>query len=384
MVRPLRSKLPLWVGLFAGVISLCNPIFAEQKTKLVHIPFEKAETELLSRFQQDLPRLERIADKVALYQVAATGNLPSDYSMSLRQHLEEILLTSRGLQLIDCANCQVSRLIKDSEGNLKYETFSEEPGRPAKVASEIGVEYLVYADLNYTPSDIQLRVRMIRPASGEVAWTNEYSTANIISDRQRIVGREYGIEQTQADGSVSHIVIGEIAFSFVFSPGVAWLPTIDQGYYGSSRAMYPSLDILIGEKYDNGHKRFGFLFGAITKAAEDDAYTKHLPWAIRIAPQFRYTFNPYNTSAARVSLITEVGGLISSQLATAYLLMGPEFQMVKRFSVALLPMFILPTSVKGQGVLVEDPDGTFRTEAPAGSQGRFGGFGVLLKGSMNW
>jgi hypothetical protein len=76
MVRPLRSKLPLWLGLFAGVISLCNPIFAEQKTKLVHIPFEKAETELLSRFQQDLPRLERIADKVALYQVSATGNLP--------------------------------------------------------------------------------------------------------------------------------------------------------------------------------------------------------------------------------------------------------------------------------------------------------------------
>jgi hypothetical protein len=95
---------------------------------------------------------------------------------------------------------RVSRLIKDSEGNLKYETFSEEPGRPAKVAAEIGVEYFVYADLNYTPSDIQLRVRMIRPASGEVAWTNEYSTANIISDRQRIVGREYGIEQAPALG----------------------------------------------------------------------------------------------------------------------------------------------------------------------------------------
>ena len=37
MVRPLRSKLPLWVGLFAGVVTLCNPIPAEQKTKLVHI-----------------------------------------------------------------------------------------------------------------------------------------------------------------------------------------------------------------------------------------------------------------------------------------------------------------------------------------------------------
>lgn len=354
----------------------------EERAKLIHMPFEKAETEVLSRFRQDLAVLEKSVNKIAVYQVAATGRLPSDYSQSLRQKIEEIILTSKQIQLIDCSKCQVSRLVKDDEGNLRYEAFSEEPGRPAKIASELGVDYLLYVDMNYTQSDLALRTRAVRVASGEVAWTNEYSAASTLQDRERIAAKEYGLEQTTGGDSVSHIIIGEIAFSVVLSPGIAWLPTIESNYY-SSRAMYPSVDFLIGEKYDNGHKRFGFLFGAIVKAAEDTAYEKQLPWAIRIAPQFRYTFNPYNTSSARVSILSELGGFVSDRLATAYISVGPEMMMVKRFSLALMPMFILPVSMGGDKVVVEKDDGTFDTTSSS-SADRFGGFGVLLKGSMNW
>jgi hypothetical protein len=349
----------------------------------LRISFEQAENEVLVRFRQDLPRIEALTTKLAIYEAKASGDLPANYSESFRNKLSRIVLTSNKLHLMDCSQCQVSRLIKDPEGQLRYEAFSEEPGRPAKVAAELKVSELLYADLQYNQSDLRLRVRLVTVPSQEVLWTAEYSTSDLIKDRGKLVEKEYDMESIGRGDSLSQVIVGEIAFSCVFSPGIIWVPTIDEGR-GSSRVFMPSVDLVIGEKYDSGHKRFGFLFGGAFNAADGStAGGKMLPWMLRIAPQYRYTFNPYNTSTIRYSIAGEIGGLISASLVTAYAAVGPEFQLVKRFSVSAMPMYILPTTVKGGTSITIAENGQVNNQAQP-DQGKFGGFGVIIKGSLNW
>jgi hypothetical protein len=355
--------------------------FSATEGKELHLSFDQAENEVLGRFQQDIPRIESITNKVAIYEVTVSGTLPDNYSDTLRSKLGRLILTSNRLRLIDCPQCQVARLVKDEKGELRYESTSEEKGRPGKMASEVGVKELLYAELNYSSSDVTLRIRVVSASDQEILWTGEYSTSGLVRDRGKLVNKEYNYEVLTNGDSLSQMIIGEIAFSMVFSPGVLWIPTIDEGS-GSQRLFYPSIDIVIGEKFDSGYKRFGFLFGAAANAAEGAGIGRALPFVIRVAPQFRYTFNPYNTSFARISIAGEMGGLISTGLATAYVGFGPEVTMVKRFSVSLTPMYMLPTTVKGGRILVAGEQGLTSQAQP--DQGKFGGFALLLKGSMNW
>lgn len=377
----MRSQLYMLVAIGLLTITVLAKAAAPQE-KALHITFDQAENEVLGMFRQDLPRLEGLTSKFSIFEVTATGTLPNNYIASLKSKLERVTLTSNKLRVIDCPQCQVSRLVKDAEGKLRYEVISEEPGRAGRLAKQIGVEDLLYADVNYTSSDLRLRVRLVKADNGELLFSREYSTADLVKRRDNLIKKEYGIEDVGQGDSLSRMLIGEIAFTVAFSPGTMLLPTIDDGK-GSSRMFYPSIDILIGEKFDGGHKRFGFLFGAAVNAAEQAEVGKLLPYAIRFAPQYRYTFNPYDTSFARYSILTEMGGLLSAGMVTAYAGFGPEVTIVRRFSLSLMPMYILPANVKGVQIVNATegkPDATVTTP----DQGRFGGFAILLKGTMNW
>lgn len=347
----------------------------------LRISFEKAENEVLALFARDLPKIEKVTTELAIYEVRASGQLPPDYTKGFRSKLERILLTSKVLRLKDCPSCDESRLIREEDGQLRYETHNSDPQRPYRIATQIGVGHLLYAELNYTPEDLQLRVRLVDTTLKQIQWTSEYSTADVVKTRERVVTGE--TEDTLAHGdSLSRVIIGEIAFTTVVAPGVLYLPSINSGA-GSSPLFYPAADLFIGEKYDRGRKRFGFLFGAAINMGKGSSTGKPLPFLIRIAPQFRYTFNPYNVSSARYSVSGELGALFSAGMVTAYVGIGPEITMMERFSVSLTPMYIIPASVAGALVLNQRPDGSFEN-VPGAEIGKFGGFAMMVKGNINW
>lgn len=365
-------------------VSLC--VFTAQAAvegdqKELHISFEQAENEVLMQFRQELPRLQAKTKKIAIYEVTATGALPPGFTDSFRNKLERVILNGQSVQIIHCPQCQTSRLVKDSEGKLRYESMSEEVGRVAKIASELGVQDVLYADVSSSAEDLNLKVRLVSASDQQIHWSGEYSTAQMVSQKQKLVQREFGTEEIGTGDSLNRMLIGEIAFTMALSPGIMMVPTIDEGR-GNERLFYPSVDLFIGEKFDQGHKRFGFLFGGAFSAIEGETAGKPAPYLIRVAPQFRYTFNPHNTTTARWSVVTEAGGMISSGLATFYASAGPEIMMVRRFSVSVMPMYILPTNVKG-GTRIVQQNGNTTTNA-GNDQGRFGGMGVLFKGTWTW
>jgi hypothetical protein len=240
----------------------------------------------------------------------------------------------------------------------------------------------LFAEIIYTPEDLRLRVRIVSYPDGEERWIREVSTAEVLGATEKV--RERGEESLDSDDSLSHVLLGEIAFTTVIGTGIAFLPSVNKGG-GSSGMLYPAVDLFIGEKYDRGRKRFGFLIGANVNMMQGDTLqgSSPLPFGIRIAPQFRYTFNPYNISSARWSLSGEVGGFLSSGLVTGYFGLGFEVAMMQRFSISVTPMYILPANVSSGTVQIQQPDGSFQ---PGGSNaiGTYGGFGTVAEVKINW
>ncbi len=349
----------------------------------LRVPFDKAENEVLELFNRDVPKLEDIAQDLAIYEVRASGRLPQDYRRNLRAKMERVLLNSKRLKLKPCSTCEEARVYRDEKGDVKYESSSSDLSRPAKVASEVGVGHLIYAEISYTPEDLQMRVRMVEASTGQLRWAQDYSTADVVKTRENI--SDSNSNQLGHGDSLSHVMIGEIAFTTVLSPGVGMFPVVDTGT-GSGMAAYPSFDLFIGEKFDRGRKVFGFLIGgAFTMGSSEGEKKggKPLPWALRLAPRFRYVFNPYNMSTARYSVAVEVGGFISAGLTTAYVGLGPEISMINRFSVSLTPVYIFPSTVTGTQVFNETNNGMFSSSGSKGD-GTFGGLGALVKASINW
>lgn len=356
-----------------------------EDSEWLRVPFEKAENEVLDLLKRDLSKLEDAAQEVSVYEIKTSGRLPQDYRRDLRAKIERTLLHSKRLKIKQCTACEQARVYRDEKGEVKYESSSTDLSRPAKLASEIGVDHFLYAEMSYTPEDLQLRVRLVEPTSGQIRWTKDYSTADVVKTRE-------GMNDADSDelghrDSLARVLLGEIAFTTVLSPGVGILPTIDNGS-GASMTAYPSFDLFIGEKFDRGRKVFGFLLGGTftignTGGMEENNGSKPLPWALRMAPRFRYVFNPYSMTTARFSIAGEVGGLISTGLATAYVGLGPEIAMINRFSVSLTPLYIFPGTVTGTQVFTQSPDGGF-SEAGAKASGKFGGAGILFKASINW
>jgi hypothetical protein len=143
----------------------------------------------------------------------------------------------------------------------------------------------------------------------------------------------------------------------------------------------PAADIVIGETFDHGYKRFGLeVSGAFNAGASPDT-GKPLPFALLIGPQYRYTFNPYNVSQAKYSLFGGAGGFISSGLTSGYISLGLEMTMIRKFSVSLAPMYIFPVSVNGPQILGQSPDGTIQNQ-PGAKIGNFGGVGIAARVNM--
>lgn len=348
----------------------------------LRVPFDKAENEVLELFQRDLPKLEDKAQEVAVFEAKASGRLPQDYRRNFRAKLERTLLTSKQLKIKQCQTCEQARVYRDEKGEVKYESSSSDLSRPAKIASEIGVDHFLYAEMSYTPEDLQMRVRMVDASTGQLRWAKDYSTADVVKTRESL--NDADPDELGHRDSLARVLIGEIAFTTVLSPGVGLLPTIDSGAGGGMTA-YPSFDLFIGEKFDRGRKVFGFLIGGAFTMGETNGGSggKPLPWALRLAPRFKYVFNPYNMTTARYAIAGEVGGFISTGLATAYVGFGPEMVMINRFSVSLTPLYILPGNVTGTQVFNEGANGGF-TSAGSSDSGKFGGLGFLMKASINW
>lgn len=348
----------------------------------LRVSFDQAENELMDLFQRDLPKVEEIAESLAIYEVRATGRLPQDYRRTVRNKLERVLIGSKKLSVKQCPACEESRVYRDEKGEVKYESFNSDTARPSKLASQIGVGHLIYTEVAYTPEDLQLRVRVVDATNGQLRFAKEYSTADVVKTRESFYETEAG-EIGHGD-ALGRVLIGEVAFTTVLSPGLSLLPTIDAGG-GSGMSPSPTVDLFLGEKFDRGRKVFGFLVGGTFTMGDTGGETSGAPlsWSLRIAPRFRYVFNPYTVTNPRWSVAAEAGAFISTGLATAYVGLGPEMAMVKRFSVSVTPIYIIPSTVKASENFVEGSNGSFSNSGSTGG-GKLGGPGVLMKASINW
>lgn len=348
----------------------------------MRVSFDQAENEVLALFQRDLPKIEELSKELTVYEARTSGKLPTDYRRNLRSKLERVLLTSKNLSVKQCMACEEARVYRDEHGDIKYESYSSDRSRPAKVASELGVPHLLYTEMAYTPEDLQLRVRLVDATTGRLLWTREYSTADVIKTREALRDADSG-DISHGD-ALGNVLIGEVAFTMVLSPGIGVLPTVDNGG-GSGMASYPSVDLFMGEKFDRGRKVFGFLLGGAFNMGGSGSSTGGTPlaWALRVAPRFRYVFNPYNVTTARYSIASELGAFIGTGVTTGYFGIGPEMAMVKRFSMSLTPIYILKGSVAQAANFTQGNDGHFNSSGDT-EAGKFGGLGVLMKASINW
>ncbi|MGZ3687702.1 MAG: hypothetical protein ACXVBW_05350 [Bdellovibrionota bacterium] len=333
----------------------------------------------MALFQRDLSKLEENVTALAIYEVKTTGRLPPAYHQSVKNKLERVLLTSKKLGLKDCRNCQEARLIKTEDGQVRYEAYSTDNVRMAKIANDIGAGTLLFAEESYTPEDLQLRVRAVSAESGKLEWSKEYSTADVTKTREGL--NDAGPDELGHRDALANVVIGEIAFTFELSPGMDFLPSIDGGG-GYSLTTMPALDLFIGEKFDRGRKAFGFLLGAALNPGIAPASGTPLTFIAKIAPQFRYCFNPTNVTTARWSLLSELGAMIAPGMATAYAGIGPEITMIRRFSIGVSPIYILPANVASSSNLTQGSDGSFTPSTS--SVGKFGGFGILTRVSVTF
>lgn len=348
----------------------------------VRVPFEKAENELLSLVKRDLPEIERKTAHLVLYEVQTNGPLPQDFSRTFRSKLEKVLLMGKTLKLKDCPSCDESRLIRSENGQLRFESRSADPGRITQTAAQLGVSVFAYAEVSFTPEDLQLRLKIVDTSKNEILWSRDYSTEEYLRDRDgrfRLDPDGPGDLVREGD-SLSHVMLGEIAFTMVLAPGAMLLPSIDRGE-GSESSFYPSVDLMIGERYNRGYNRFGFMFGGAINAVSGPSKPKGLAFLGRVGPNFRHTFNPYNVSSARYSMVSELGIAVGPGVTTPYLGIGAEIGMMKRFSVTLMPMYFLTADVASD--IAADVNGEIvMGRGPV--EGRFGGFAFLVKGNINW
>src|SRR5258708_3071922 len=103
------ARFFLWVLLGCLVSNLSMGAVSGPKSgdqQELHLSFDQAENEVLGMFQRDLPRLEALGQKLAIFEASVSGALPANYSSSLRNKLERIVLTSNKLRLVDCPQCQ--------------------------------------------------------------------------------------------------------------------------------------------------------------------------------------------------------------------------------------------------------------------------------------
>ncbi len=350
------------------------------------VPYEKVEDELLSILQKDLPKIEHYTTSLLVYEVRINENLPPHYQRNFRQKLERTLLFSNKLQVKQCLNCDEARLTKSGNGQLRFENYSSDTGRAKRISSEAGTDHVIYADLNYTPEDLILNIRLVRASTDHVLWSQQYSMAQVVRDRENL--NEQDPYELGHRDSLSHVILGETAFALSTSFGLNSMPGLDIGG-GSNRFMMPALDLFIGERFDRGRKLFGFVAGIMFNVGidEDDLKKKNIGkpigFAAKLGPKFTYIFNPYNISTMRFALATEAGALLGLGFVTPYIGMGPEFQMIRRFSFSLMPIYIFKTSVLSDEILKEINNGEVASEG-SDKAGTFGGLGLLFRLSMTW
>jgi len=335
----------------------------------LRVPYDKAEDELIALFHKDIAKLEDLTSTIAIFNVRTPDEFPGHHSNRLRAKLEKILLTSRKLKVKQCASCEEARF-----DPLEIKQL-------AQVARELNVDMLISSEVVYMPEDLQLRVRVLNPNNGQIAWLKEYSVADLTRSREQL-NDAMDDELSQRD-SLSRVVLGEIAFSMALSPGVMWVPNIDTGS-GRDLNGIPSVDLFIGERYDRGRRLFGFILGGAFNTSTPSTRARGTPLTMvgRVGPRFSYIFNPYNVSSAQFGLSTELGAMLGDSVTTGYLGFGPEIIMGKRFSLSLMPIFILPAKAKSPQIVVP-------AEAGGGVSGgddigKFGGFSLLMKFGMRW
>ncbi|MEK7691281.1 MAG: hypothetical protein AAB425_09690, partial [Bdellovibrionota bacterium] len=328
----------------------------------------------------DLGRVEGVAHDLTIYEIKASGQLPPTYQRDLRAKLERVLLTSSRIKVHECRGCDEARLLKNENGEILYESTSSDRDRVSKLVASSGATHFISAELGYSTEELSLRVKVTEATSGTLQWTKTYSASEIVA--QSDSNTDTGAGDLHATDGLSRALIGEIAFQTVISPGFFLTPSVASGG-SSSLVANPSLDIVLGEKYAGGHRAFGFLVGGVIGLGPSPKTGTNIPWLLRIAPQFKYFFNPENVTTARYGITGEAGGIVSTGLVTGYLGAGPEVSMIRRFSVTLLPMYIFSATVAGAQQLEQQTDGSFKQKQTA-PMGTFGGFAMSMKVNINW
>ena len=120
---------------------------------------------------------------LVVYEVKTSGSLPTGHAKKLRSKLERILLASKKIKLKQCPSCDEARIFRTEDGNLKYESRSSDPDRPLKIAADVGASALLYAELDFSHEDLQLKLQVIKPESVQILWVKDYSIAEITKSR---------------------------------------------------------------------------------------------------------------------------------------------------------------------------------------------------------
>jgi hypothetical protein len=395
LLMPLLSSVstalctPAWAEMvpFQSKMEISNTLVEPPKSKTidwVRVPYEKAEDEVLALFHRDVPKIEDLASEVAIYEVRTNGKYPAEHYRRLRSKLEKVLLSSKKMKIKQCVACEESRLFRTETGELKFEAFSTEVGRPAKIASELGVDRLVYSEITYTPEDVILRIRVVQPSNGQLLWTKEYSAADVTKSREN--WNDADPDELGNRDSLSRVILGEIAFTIALSPGFQMTPTIDRGR-GSELLGMPSMDLFVGEKFDRGRRAFGFIFGGAvytgdTERPDNTMKGRPLGALFKAAPRFTYVFNPYNVATAKYSLSLEAGGVFGDTVGTAYVGLSPEIKMINRYSISVTPMYFFQTTAKEPTTTA--PSQLGGGTVGGGTIGKWGGLALLFKLGMQW
>lgn len=340
------------------------------------ITFAEAETALLNDFRKDAGMLSgRISDLVIL-DIRATGDgLPPHYRSQLKGELERILVAAESITVKDCAGCMVGRFSRNAQGDWQYQNGVPSTA-PAKAA---GATFALVAEADYTPENFEIRVRVLHTETGNVVWSKGYSTEELARKAEAETHGE------DANGTLlGQRLIGEIAFTVGVTAGVAFMPGISQGGISADMLPYPQVSLLLGEKFDRGSKSFGLKVNAMVMIPTSGGGIPPSPFYIGAGPLFRFTLNPWERRAPRWSFDLEAGALVSANVATGYGGVGVEMLMMQRFSLTVMPIFIVPGSVGGPVAMVENPaTGAFEQQSGA-SPGKVGGFGLSVGMTFNW
>lgn len=366
-----------WMGWAATSPDATKPAGIEW----VEVEYDEAENEMVRLFMNDLGPLEEIGGRVVLYQVRATGQLPAGHHKVLRSKLEQVLLNSKKLTLVDCGTCDQSRLERDDTGKMRFHSRYSSVDEQKKIADELKVDKFIIAELKYRPEEMSLRLRMVRPQDQAVLWQEEYSSQDVVQGRKKFsLEKGAGVKGE----NLSRLVIGQIAFGATVNLGVTYLPAIQKpNGVDPGRSGYPTVGIAIGEHFDQMSKYFGLGIEAMVNFGDNLPGAEVLPWALKLGPQFKYTFNPFEMSNPRWIAGVDFGALISPGITTGYIAVGPELKMINRFSVAFQPMYILSADAKEAQVINQQDDLSFAS-GESDVKGKFGGLGLMMKVNIYW